>query len=105
MTPQEHIKELRDALGALYAVQNGPPLCKDELEWCRAMDEAERLLAMDALPPPPDKPKRGQCYWRPDNPVECVFDTPDECCNARQLIALCKPREDCPYWREIKEEG
>ena len=53
MTPQEHIKELRDALGALYAVQNGPPLCKDELEWCRAMDEAERLLAME-----PPKPKR-----------------------------------------------
>jgi len=62
MTPQEHIKELRDALGALYAVQNGPPLCKDELEWCRAMDEAERLLAMDALPPLPDKPKRYGCH-------------------------------------------
>jgi len=40
-------------LQALVDVQNGPPLCKDELEWCGAMAEAERLLAID-----PPKPKR-----------------------------------------------
>ena len=105
MTPQEYIKALRDALGALHAVQNGPPLCKDELEWCGAMAEAERLLAIE----PAEKPKRYGCHCELEpgqSPDECVLTShPDDCVHAIQLALSHKPREDCPYWREIKEEG
>ena len=61
MTPQEHIKELRDALRALHDEQNGAPLIRREKFWQAAMDEAERLLAMD---PPKPKPIYPATYVR-----------------------------------------
>lgn len=101
MNQQEHIKELRDALQALVAVQNGPPLSKYEREWKAAMAEAERLLAIE---PPAEKLKRYGCKSDPWLPLEeCViFTDPEQCTLAAKLLSEGKTREDCPYWREIK---
>ena len=54
MTPQEHIKELRNALRALHDEQNGAPLIRREKFWQAAMAEAERLLAMEPVVENPD---------------------------------------------------
>lgn len=115
MTPQEYIKaletrnkELREVLASLHAVQNGSPLEKYDREWKAAMEEAERLLAIDALQPPPDKPKVYGCHCElgsGEKPDDCVMDTfPEDCVSATQLLRDGKTREDCPYWREVKEE-
>ena len=115
MTPQEYIKaletrnkELREVLASLHAVQNGSPLEKHDREWKAAMAEAERLLAIDALQPPPDKPKVYGCHCD----LELVEKT-DDCrvfagyyaYGEKDFMPKDKPSEDCPYWREIKEEG
>ena len=42
------IAALKAALADLHAVQNGPPLIRDEAIWQSAMDNAERLLGLAA---------------------------------------------------------
>ena len=112
MTTQQYIKaletknkELREALQALHDEQNGPPLIRLGKGWGKAMAEAERLLAIE----PDEKPKRYGCHCELEpgqSPDECVLTShPDDCVHAIQLALSHKPREDCPYWREIKEEG
>lgn len=62
-----------------------------------------------AIEPPPDKPKVYGCHCELEpgqSPDECVLTShPDDCVHAIQLALSNKPREDCPYWREVKEEG
>ena len=112
MNQQEYIealetqnKELREALQALHDEQNGPPLIRLGKGWGKAMAEAERLLAIE----PAEKPKRYGCHCElgpGEKPDDCVMDTfPEDCVGATQLLRDGKTREDCPYWREVKEEG
>lgn len=97
MNTQEYIKQLRAVLKVLVE-------SNDDSEWrvAWAEEEAERLLAIE---PPAEKPKRYGCKSDPWLPLEeCViFTDPGQCTLAAKLLSEGKTREDCPYWREIKE--
>ena len=58
---------------------------------------------------PAEKPKRYGCHCElgpGEKPDGCVIKSfPENCVHATQLLRDGKTEQDCPYWREVKEEG
>lgn len=67
------VKELRESLVALHAVQNGPPLIRDADKWQTAMDMVEKVLSKKSSAVVPERhAKCDRCGWT--GPESGLFD-------------------------------
>ena len=113
MTTQEYIKAVEEENKSLIEVLNDALVVLredcDDYQRMRVVTRIQNILNSPSIEPPAEKPKRYGCHCDLEpgqKPDECVIDTsPVWCVHATQLLRDGKTREDCPYWREVKEEG